>query len=846
MNVFLAPGKFVGPYKIIGQLGKGGMGEVYRAEDTRLHRDVAIKVLPENLAKDEQALKRFEREARALGALSHPNIVTIHDVGTHQGISFVVMELLEGETLRVRLANSALPWKEAVEIGVAVAEGLSAAHSKTVVHRDLKPENIFLTVDGRVKILDFGVARKQENDFTEATITRRGTFVGTVPYMSPEQVKCESVDARSDVFSLGSLLHEMITGRQPFQRETAAETMAAILKEDPGDLSESRRQVPVEVERIIHHCLEKNREKRFQSARDLAFALKAVLIDSSAGRAFTTERVVIRLSKRSHAVSLLLIVVLATAFIVWKWKPWSKTIAKQPELRLVSTFPGSHRMPSFSPDASMTAFVSDSGGVEQIWIKNLAQGDPIQITFGDEPSFRPRWSPLNDQIVFHRKDGIWSVAPLGGTPRKIIEGGYNPNWSSDGKKLVFEKNEEVWIANADGSNSQKVKSVPFISEFVVDRFPSFSPDNSHIAIFQSKSNDPHGDLWLVPVDGNKAERITFDEATGGTPVWTHDGESLIYSSSRGGSMTLWKVARSKKTHEPVTTGVGEDTFPEISQDGRKLIFTNVKNNFTLKLQDVDGGQQKNLLEVRNKKIVYPTFSPDGKKIAFFRELNSDTHLFTVNVDGTDPVQVTRAPGEDNIFPHWSKNGAFLYFFQTKPTNSYRKISISGEQNVTVIPNFPWGKYRFANIDPKGHLMVSGKTEGNHPVCVIKDLTTGKERAISEPLNYPKWSKDGRHILGDNNGVVFLCSAYSGDCRSLTKGIQAVWSGNESKIFFQRPAKLNHTRELWSISADGSDEIKIGEMGPFMRMDPFYDLSINDEFVWVQFSAGNQELWILEF
>src|ERR1041385_192860 len=283
----LSAGTKLGPYERVSPLGAGGMGEVYRARDQRLERDVAVKVLPEHLAQDPQALARFEREAKSVVALSHPNILAIYDVGSAQGVAYVVLELLEGETLRARVARSAMPWRKAVEIAVAVADGLAATHSKGIIHRDLKPENIFFTSDGRVKVVDFGLARWKAKpspaNSEVATETQVGTVTGTVGYMSPEQIRGIAAEATSDIFSLGCVLYEMVTGERAFARRTAPETMSAILNEDPPPLADSRQGIPPELQGIIHHCLEKEPEQRFQSARDLAFALRAVSGTSGAG-----------------------------------------------------------------------------------------------------------------------------------------------------------------------------------------------------------------------------------------------------------------------------------------------------------------------------------------------------------------------------------------------------------------------------------------------------------------------------------------------------------------------------------------------------------------------------------
>jgi len=288
----LSPGCRLGRYEVISPVGAGGMGEVYRARDCQLDRFVAIKVLPEHLSTDPVARDRFEREARAVAALSHPNVMSIHDFGTEAGVAYAVMELLEGETLRRRLNRSPLPWRKVVELGRAIADGLSAVHSRGIVHHDLKPENIFLTADGKVKILDFGLAQlrptvRLENLSTAPTVTRTepAAVTGTMGYMSPEQARGIRCDARSDVFSLGCVLHEAVTGRRTFARASAADTLAAILKEDPPEIPGSGDAVPVELERVIRHCLEKDPESRFHSTRDLGFALEALLRDPVASPA---------------------------------------------------------------------------------------------------------------------------------------------------------------------------------------------------------------------------------------------------------------------------------------------------------------------------------------------------------------------------------------------------------------------------------------------------------------------------------------------------------------------------------------------------------------------------------
>jgi eukaryotic-like serine/threonine-protein kinase len=326
----LSSGLRLGPYEIVSELGKGGMGVVYRARDVRLNRDVAMKVLPEHLVNNPDALRRFEREAKALAALSHPNILSIFDVGADQGISYVVMELLEGETLRSRIPVSGIPWQKVLDLAVPIAEALSGAHSRGVVHRDLKPENIFLTSDDRIKILDFGLARLTEivpqQETTEAPTRSQelesATVSGTVPYMSPEQITGKGVDARSDIFSFGCVLYEMLTGRRPFSRNSSAETIAAILKENPTPLADSGKQIPPQLERVVLHCLEKNPSQRFQTARDLTFALREISNTS------VIPKTTYKLPSRTFKLGLVgvpLLVIAAVSFFYFFTRP-NKTI----------------------------------------------------------------------------------------------------------------------------------------------------------------------------------------------------------------------------------------------------------------------------------------------------------------------------------------------------------------------------------------------------------------------------------------------------------------------------------------------------------------------------------------
>jgi serine/threonine protein kinase/tetratricopeptide (TPR) repeat protein len=365
----LSVGDRLGPYEILAPIGAGGMGEVYRARDSRLGREVAVKVLPEHLADDSQALSRFESESKAVAALSHPNILVLFDVGEHEGIRYAVTELLAGETLRDRLSRSPISWRKTVELGVALAEGLAAAHSKEIIHRDIKPANIFLTADGQVKILDFGLARWQEpKSIQDETVTldetQAGAVLGTVGYMSPEQVRGEKAGAPSDIFSLGCVLYEVVTGRRAFPGKSAGDTMAAILKEDPPAIADSGRQAPSELERVIDRCLAKNPAQRFHSAHDLAFALRSLLSSTGEQKPAAPAHGVRRRLILSFA-ALLVILVAAAGLFYWR----SRT---SPSIDSLAVLPFANM--GGSPD---TDYLSD--GITESLIDSLSQLPNLKV-----------------------------------------------------------------------------------------------------------------------------------------------------------------------------------------------------------------------------------------------------------------------------------------------------------------------------------------------------------------------------------------------------------------------------------------------------------------------------------
>ena len=391
----------LGSYEIVSSLGAGGMGEVYRARDESLGREVAIKVLPKELASDPDRLRRFEQEARAAAALNHPNILAVYGFSTtEEHAPYLVTELLQGQTLRERLQQGEIPVRKAVEFALQTARGLAAAHERGIVHRDLKPENLFLTRDGVVKILDFGLAKliaseasSSQTSVATASFTEVGVVLGTAGYMSPEQVRGQVVDHRSDVFSLGAILYEMLSGKRAFEGKTAADTMSAILKEEPAELSASGRSLPPALGRVVDRCLEKDPAERFQSARDLAFNLELLSREETGSGAAVALPA--RKARRWGIAALGALALLGAAglgFLARGLRPRAEN-SSPAELRRLTDFVGMEEFPALSPDGKSVAFTADVGGRRQIWVRLLAGGTPLQVTLGDADHEYPRWSP---------------------------------------------------------------------------------------------------------------------------------------------------------------------------------------------------------------------------------------------------------------------------------------------------------------------------------------------------------------------------------------------------------------------------------------------------------------------
>src|SRR5262245_18681525 len=526
----LLPGQSIGAYKILALLAAGGMGVVYRARDERLRRDVAIKVLPASATNDADRLRRFEQEAHATSALNHPNILTIYDIGAHEGAPFIVAELLEGAELRAQLELGALPARRALEYALQITQGLAAAHEKGIVHRDLKPENLFVTKDGRVKILDFGLAKLRppqpgvvDTDApTQKRLTHPGVLMGTVGYMSPEQVRGEETDHRSDIFAFGLILYEMLSGRRAFRGASAIEVMNAILKEDPAELGETNAKISPQVEKLVRRCLEKKQERRFQTASDLGFALEALSMPSGSRPEPQLEVAALSampertdkprmLPREWMAWAVIAVLSLATLGLTWAY------LTRQPpsdgRVMRFSILPpenSSFGQITVSPDGRHLAFTATTGGKVQLWVHAFDSNEAKPLA-GTQGAIGPFWSPDSRYIGYFADDQLKKIELTGGPVQTLCGAPFPAGgaWSRDGV-ILFGRGSGLSQISETGGEIKVVTTPDRLRDELGQILPTFLPDGRHFLYVISSGQKETRGVYLGSLDGPLKRRLLDD------------------------------------------------------------------------------------------------------------------------------------------------------------------------------------------------------------------------------------------------------------------------------------------------------------------------------------------------
>jgi serine/threonine protein kinase/WD40 repeat protein len=688
----LSVGDRLGRFEVLGPLGAGGMGDVYRARDSQLLREVAIKVLPTAFWRDPDRQRRFEREARAAASLNHPNIVAVHDAGIHEGVGFIVTELLEGETLRQRMNGRPLSARRAIEYAIQIASGLAAGHERGIVHRDVKPDNLFVTNDGRLKILDFGLARMIDSpDDGTATATLDGVppvvVVGTAAYMSPEQARGLRTDHRSDIFSLGVVLYEMIAGFAPFRRSTPAETLGAILHDEPPELISVAPIAPA-IERIVRHCLEKAPEGRFQSVRDLMFDLEAL-----PPSAWTAEprRLRQQISKRIVLMGVALLAVTGTAFLGYRAGtrviPLGGNLERTtPSVQRLTELPSVEESPALSPDHRQVAFTATVKGQRQIFVRLLAGGPPVQITSDPVDHEFPRWSPDANALVYFspaRSDeaqgGVWTIPALGGSPRRVIDSIGGADVSRSGRLACFRlvgRDVQLVMSALDGTGLQVIAQ----SVAGYHRHPRWSPDGRWIA-FQ-KGDGLRFDIFVIPLGGGEPRRLTDERNIIRGLGWLPDSSGIVYASSRGSTvpylppLALWEVRLDGSGHRQISPVDAWYDQPDVHSSGlvsaarMRMRFDIWK--FPFERVPTENVRRAHQVTRQTGQVLTPTAAPDGSEIAFLSDSGGHGNLWVMSTQTGQLRQITfeADPGVAVGVPVWSPDGQSIAFVSSKGRSGF--------------------------------------------------------------------------------------------------------------------------------------------------------------------------------
>lgn len=820
-------GRAINQYEIVKLLGVGGMGEVWLAEDTHLKRKVALKLLPGEFRSDADRVRRFEQEARAVLALNHPNIITMFDFGHAEEGYFITTEFVDGQTLRERLRESApLPAREAIEVALQLCSALAAAHEAGIVHRDIKPENVMLRRDGFVKVLDFGLAKLievQGNGETERentlSQTNPGVVMGTVSYMSPEQARGQKVDARSDIFSLGVVLFELLAGRLPFEGEALSDRLASLLRDDPPSLAQLSAGLPVALDQIVQKALAKRREDRWASAEAFADALRGMLQELEFESRFThrelatpsaTHRIgtralslkTIRSPQKNSWWLALSLLVIAGAILLWfKWP-------RQPQVtplvmdefapvRLTHHI-ALDRQPYYSPDGKRIAFDSNRDGLTAVYVMN-ADGSEVRKLVND----------LDCHVL---------------------------DWSSDGTKILLWANSSTYEVRADGSGLTKLPNP----------FGKLSPDGKKIVMDKQlvSGSESSTEIFVANADGSHPVRLTNNRSLDTSAHWSPDGRRIVFTcfpdgfvESGGNNAEICVMNADGSNLLRLTNHSPNDSNPSWSPDGTRIAFASMRNckmGSAMQVMNADGSNPMQLTECQN--FDGSSWSPDGKRIVFASDRDGNYELYSINADPSHQTNLTRHPAEDRE-PVWSRDGKKIAFVSNRDgQDSLFVMDAGGGQQRKLVNNVgsrlswsPDGKrIAFgAAWDGKVGIYIANADGGS-----ITPLTRGQANE-----NHPVWSPDGQRILyvasHDDLSQLYVMNADGSGATRISHSAehewQHDWSPDGRQIIFTRSRRRGVQQDIWMMNADGGNPRLIAAAPG------------NDEFLYPRFSPDGRRI-----
>lgn len=880
-------GRTLSHYKILQKLGSGGMGEVYVAEDTKLSRHVALKVLSPQMATGER-LMRFEREAKAVAALNHPNIVTIYSVEESEGVHFITMELVKGKTVTEQISKKGLPLNTFFEIAIPLADAVSAAHEKGIIHRDLKPDNLMVSDEGGLKILDFGLAKlKQEfaqegiSELPTQSPTQEGRILGTVAYMSPEQAEGKSVDHRSDIFSVGIILYEMATGERPFKGETTVSILSSIVKDTPTSVTEVNPDRPRILSRIIKRCLAKDPTRRYQTALDLRNELEELKQEVESGEVvegFATAAPY-RRTKRIWllAAAAVTIAVLATVAVTYlllrpQWQASEgETAPAVGTFTQLTSLPGLELFPSLSPDGDNLVYCSQAAGNWDIYLKRVGGERVMNLTENSPADDRmPALSPDGGQIAFRSErdgGGIFLMGATGESVRRLTDFGFNPAWSPDGKEIVFATENRTDPISASTISQLWTIEVPTGEKRLVSEgdavHPTWSPRKSRIAYCALTADTGQRDILTISSSGGEAVPVTDDAYVDWNPVWSPDGKYIYFSSDRSGSMNLWRIPIEEESGkllgppEAVTTGAtGFRQHISFSKDGSRIAYVEgvLAGNIWKVAFDPEAGTVEGksvAITEGSRQLTVDMPSPDGQWLLYTTRQQED--IFIVRADGTDPRQLTDDLHKDRR-PRWSPDGDKISFYSDR-SGSYEIWTIhpdgSGLQQLTDIPG---QVIDYHDWSPDGLRMVYDNwTEGTTHIfdpnkpwkeqvpLTLPPMSEGPERFYVE-----SWSPDGRWLAGyalptdgPSKGIV-IYSLESQEYRRLTDfGRRPRWLADSRRLLFRDSIESG---EIFLL------DIESGRVQEILSVSPDYagEHSVSPDNRWIYFSRWTYEadIWML--
>ena len=801
-------GKRLGAYQVISVLGVGGMGEVYLARDERLKRKLALKLLPQQFTRDADRVRRFEREARAASALNHPNIITIYEIGETAGTYFIAAEYVEGQTLRQLIERGKLRVKEAIDICSQVADALDAAHAAGLVHRDIKPENVMVRPDGYVKVVDFGLVKlteqgmlEQRSNESEPDRTNPGTVLGTVAYMSPEQASGIEVDHRSDLFSLGVLMYELLTGVVPFKGNSTASILDAIIHHQPVPLASVVGEANAEAERIVNRALEKDRDLRFQTAGDFRAELKRFEreldsasikpgVASSESKKIKPSGLVITRPVLAIAAAIL---ILAALSLIWllggaekiEPSPWLAARSVQ-----VTDFPHEESFPSLSPDGNTIVYARRGGGDWDIFTQRVGGFNAQNLTesfSGDDT--QPAFSPDGQYIAFRSErdgGGVFVMGASGESVRRLSDRGkaYHPAWSPDSQEVIYTEEKVIdprirqvlahrlWAVNIKTLEKRIVTTMDVAQ-------PQWSP-NGHRLAYWASDEKTQRDIWTMSATGDSAVQVTNDEAIDWNPIWSPDGKHLYFVSDRSGGMQLWRVAIDERTGralsapELVPTPSAFSQHISLSRDGKRLAFVNVNLKRNFYRIEIDPRREKitgqpEALTQGSRQGIDLDITLDGEQIVYTTLADGHEDLALLDCVGNEePRRLTDDEYKDRG-PRWSPDGKRIAFYSTRSGNfeiwlinadgtGLRRLTETGNDNAYKPLWSPDGKRLiFTNIRGETWIIEVDKPWSEQTPQMLNPRAEPPLRLWPEA-----WSSDGRKLLGGvtSSGNPSVHSLYS--------------------------------------------------------------------------------------